>query len=256
MADATSRGRFVWYDLMTTDPTRAQEFYTKVMQWGTQTWENPMPYTMFTAGETPIGGIMELPAGPGAPPHWVAYIATPNADKTAADGEAHGGKTLVKPKDIPTVGRYGVFSDPQGATYAGFTPAPSSQERPTGPPSVGQFSWHELATTDFDGAFRFYETLFGWQKLADHDMGPMGVYRIFGIGGTQLGGMFNKPPSLQAPPHWLYYVMVESTASAVERVKANGGQVLNGPMEVPGGDWIAQCLDPQGGAFAVQSKGK
>jgi predicted enzyme related to lactoylglutathione lyase len=38
---------------------------------------------------------------------------------------------------------------------------------------------------------------------------------------------------------------------AVAAVRAGGGHVLNGPMEVPGGDRIAQCLDPQGAAFAV-----
>jgi uncharacterized protein len=29
---------------------------------------------------------------------------------------------------------------------------------------------------------------------------------------------------------------------------------MNGPMDVPGGDRIAQCMDPQGGMFAVHSR--
>jgi hypothetical protein len=32
-----------------------------------------------------------------------------------------------------------------------------------------------------------------------------------------------------------------------------GGKLLVGPMEVPGGDLVAQCLDPQGGAFVLHS---
>ena len=68
--------------------------------------------------------------------------------------------------------------------------------------------------------------------------------------------MFNKPPEMPFPPNWLQYIQVDSADGAAERVKANGGQVLNGPMDVPGGDRIAQCLDPQGGAFAVHSSGK
>ena len=36
-----------------------------------------------------------------------------------------------------------------------------------------------------------------------------------------------------------------------KRTKDRGGQVLNGPMEVPGGQWIVQCSDPQGAMFAM-----
>jgi hypothetical protein len=249
-----SRGRFVWYDLMTTDPAKAEAFYTKVCGWNTEPWDGPTPYSMWTANGTPIGGVMPV-QNPGAPPHWLAYITCPDVDEAVKTSESLGGKTYVKSRDIPNVGRFAILSDPQGAVFSAF--ASSNAPQPEADPKVGEFSWHELATTDYDAAFRFYETLFGWEKRADHDMGPMGVYRLFGRNGKEIGGMFNKPPEMSSvPPHWLHYVMVDSSAAAVERVKANGGQVLNGPMEVPGGDWIAQCLDPQGAAFAVHSKGR
>ena len=86
------------------------------------------------------------------------------------------------------------------------------------------------------------------------DMGPMGVYFIFKRNGRDVGGMFNISKEMPMPPSWLHYVRVDSADTAAERVKANGGQVVNGPMEVPGGDRIAQCVDPQGAAFAVHSK--
>jgi predicted enzyme related to lactoylglutathione lyase len=66
--------------------------------------------------------------------------------------------------------------------------------------------------------------------------------------------MFTKPADMPMPPNWLYYIRVPNADEAVERVKALGGQVLNGPMDVPGGDRIAQCLDPQGAAFAVHAR--
>jgi hypothetical protein len=192
---------------------------------------------------------------PGAPPHWLAYISCPDVDETVKTSESLGGKTYVKSSDIPSVGRFAILSDPQGAVFSAF--ASSNPPQPEAEPKVGEFSWHELATTDYAAGFHFYETLFGWELRVDHDMGPMGVYRLFGRNGKEIGGMFNKPPDMgSVPPHWLQYVMVDSSTAAVERVKANGGQVLNGPMEVPGGDWIAQCLDPQGAAFAVHSKGQ
>jgi uncharacterized protein len=254
MAEMSSRGRFVWHDLMTTDPAKAEQFYTKVCGWGTELWKSPTPYTMWTANSGPIGGVMPLPNA-GAPPHWLAYISCPNVDQTVQQAESLGAKAFVTPQDIPEVGRFAVLSDPQGAVFSAFSS--SSPPRPEDDPKVGEFSWHELATTDYEGGFRFYETLFGWEKREDHDMGPMGVYRLFGRNGKEIGGMFNKPSEMASvPPHWLPYILVESSSAAVERVKASGGQVLNGPMEVPGGTWIAQCLDPQGVAFAVHSKGR
>jgi len=65
--------------------------------------------------------------------------------------------------------------------------------------------------------------------------------------------MFNKPPEMKMPPNWLQYIRVDSADRVADAVKANGGMVLNGPMDVPGGDRIAQCMDPQGAAFAIHS---
>ncbi|MCL7937136.1 MAG: VOC family protein, partial [marine benthic group bacterium] len=92
--------------------------------------------------------------------------------------------------------------------------------------------------------------LFGWKKHEDMDMGEYGIYRIYGGDGPPLGGIMTRPPEMPIGA-WLFYVTVNDIDAAVERVKAGGGQVLNGPMEVPGGDRVAQCQDPQGAMFAL-----
>lgn len=256
MSDTSPRGRFVWYDLMTTDPGGAADFYTKVAGWGTQPWEGAStPYTMWTTHDTPIGGVMKLPpemAG-AVPPHWIGYVAVPNVDESARQAAELGGKVLTAPMDIPEVGRFAVISDPQGAAIAIFTPKEGAS-RPDAPPNVGEFSWHELTTTDHRNAYAFYQKLFGWDKTGDFDMGEMGVYQTYGRGDQMLGGMWTKPADMPMPPNWLYYIRVPNVDQAAERVKELGGQVLNGPMDVPGGDRIAQCMDPQGAAFAVHSR--
>ena len=257
MSETSSRGRFVWYDLMTSDPNAAAGFYTKVAGWGTQQWDTQgvgMPYTMWTVKETPIGGMMPLPTELSGqmPPHWLAYVAVANVDETAKQAEALGGRVLKAPDDIPTVGRFAVITDPDGAAIALFTPTEGST-KPEGMPDVGEFSWHELTAGDHNRAYDFYQKLFGWEKTGDFDMGGMGMYQLFGRNGQPVGGMWTKPKDMPMPPNWLYYIRVDDVEKAVERVKANGGQVLNGPMEVPGGDQIAQCMDPQGGAFAVHA---
>jgi predicted enzyme related to lactoylglutathione lyase len=125
MSDAGNRGRFIWYDLMTPDPKKAEPFYTKVIGWGTQEMEG-MPYTMWVANGTPIGGVTQLKAASGAPPHWLAYVEVADVDATIKQIESLGGKALVKPTDIPTVGRFAVFADPAGAVLALFAPVPSA----------------------------------------------------------------------------------------------------------------------------------
>ncbi|NJL29787.1 MAG: VOC family protein [Thermoanaerobaculia bacterium] len=121
---------------------------------------------------------------------------------------------------------------------------------------MGEFSWNELATTDHEAAFAFYHELFGWQKLTAFDMGPHGIYQLYGRTELPLGGMFNKTADQPGPPCWLYYIRVEDVHASAEQVKKLGGQILMDPMEVPGGDWIVPCMDPQGAAFALHHTAK
>ncbi len=255
MPEAKPRGRFVWFDLITTDPARAVEFYTQVVGWGTTQWEGGSPYTMWTNASVPLGGVMQLAPEAGSGPHWLAYISSPDVNPTVRQAEALGARTLVGPADIPTVGRFAVMTDPQGAAFAVFS---SSSHVPghEGPPVIGEFSWQELATHDHPAAFRFYEMLFGWTRTTVMDMGPVGQYQMFGRNGLELGGMFNKPAEMPGPPAWTHYIMVDDVQRAADAAKAAGGQIINGPMEVPGGDWIVQALDPQGAMFAMHAKGK
>lgn len=256
MQESDVRGRFLWYDLMTTDPEGAQAFYAKVAGWGLEQFPvADAPYMMFTRGGVPIGGSMRLPdeaVKMGARPHWIAYIGTPDVDRTVADATAKGARPHVAPQDIPQVGRFTVLADPQGATIAFFTPA--NEQPPTRKPEIGDVSWHELVTTDPGAAVGFYSALTGWEKTGEHDMGPMGIYQMFGRQGFTLGGIFKKPAEMPAPPHWLLYVRVADISAAAAAVTANGGRVLNGPVEVPGGDWTVQCMDPQGAVFALHQR--
>ena len=250
------RGRFMWYELMTSDPAAATDFYRDVVGWGTREWEGgENPYTMWTAGDAPVGGVMELPpeavAG-GAPPHWIAYIGTPDLDATLERAKELGASVLWGPLEVPEVGRMAGIMDPQGAVFAAYTPAVEPPEGSDAPPAPGRFSWHELATSDWEAAWTFYSELFGWRKTDAMDMGEGNMYQMYGRGGPPLGGMFNRPPEMPVSA-WMLYAMVPSVEAAIEAAKARGGQVLNGPMEVPGGDLIAQCVDPQGAAFAVHA---
>jgi predicted enzyme related to lactoylglutathione lyase len=250
---ADSHGRFVWYELMTTDTDGAKAFYGNVLGFGTRDAAIPgVAYSIFTLAETGIGGLMDLPDDAkkmGAPPSWVGYVGVDDVDAIVGRIQHLGGTAYVPPTDIPNTGRFAVVADPQRAPFAVFKPLTPIENRPEqGMP--GRVGWHELLAADWEKAFAFYADLFGWQKAEAVDMGVMGTYQLFAASGQTLGGMFNKPAMIPAP-FWLYYFNVDNIDAAATRVKEGSGEILNGPMQVPGGSWIVQCKDPQGAVFAL-----
>ena len=254
MADSVS-GRILWYELLTSDMKAAEQFYTKVVGWTVAPFEgSPDPYDLWMRPDgVPIGGVMKIPRGMNFPPHWGFYVGVDRLEDAVSRIEKLGGSTLSPVIDVPTVGRLRTMKDPQGAAFSIYEAATPPQQ-PEGPPHAGDISWHELYTTDAEAAMRFYTGMFGWSPTDTMDMGPMGKYHMFGRK-FPLGGMMNKPKEMaQVPPHWGIYVHVDDVHQGAERVKGNGGQVLNGPMEVPGGDWIVNCMDPQGAAFSLHHK--
>lgn len=244
---------FIWYELMTSDLPAAEAFYKAVVGWTTEDFPgSDFRYVVAKAGERGVGGMMTLPeqaAAMGAKPCWLGYIHAADVDAATEAVRKAGGKVFQEPMDIPDVGRFSVVADPQGAVFMMMTPkGPDQPPAPMG--TQGHIDWHELYAADGDTAFDFYAAQFGWTKDHDMDMGAMGVYRIFAIDGVAKGGIMTKPAQMPAPA-WIFYFNVGAIDDAVSRVKGNGGQVINGPMEVPGGAWVVQCLDPQGAMFAL-----
>jgi hypothetical protein len=256
----SARGRYVWFDLMTSDVEAAKAFYTETIGWKTQEWGGPTPYTMWNVkGDVGVGGVMELPAEVkqmGAPPHWMGYVAVDDVDATAKKAKELGGQVHKAGMDIPEVGRFAVLADPQGAAFAVFK-SKQSDWKQADRQTPGAFSWHELNTTDYESAWKFYSALFGWEPTTSMDMGEgMGKYFMFKPAGDEnsFGGMSNVAKTMKMPPHWLHYVTVENAADATKRITQKGGKLLNGPMDVPGGGKIAQFQDPQGAAFAIYAE--
>ncbi len=251
---ARAHGRFVWYELMTTDVAGAQDFYTRVVGWTAVDSGMPgMDYTIFKAGEAGVAGMMAQPEAvraTGAPPGWLGYVYVDDIDAMTERLAAAGGTVHRPPTDIPEVGRFAVVADPHGAVFCLFRDTGEMQGTRPEPGSPGTIGWHELMAGDLGTAFDFYAGLFGWQKVRAVDMGEMGIYQTFGLDGEAFGGMMTKPPQASAC-FWLYYVQVPEIDAAIERVKAAGGSVLFGPVEVPGGSMVAQCHDPQGAIFAL-----
>ena len=250
---ADSHGRFVWYELMTTDMEAAKAFYTNVVGWGTQDVSTPgMPYILFTVKGSSVGGLMRLPEDAkkiDERSSWIGYVGVSDVDATADRIKRLGGTVHVPPRNILNISRFSVVADPQLATLALVQWLTPRREEPADPAAPGRIRWHELFAADWEKAFAFYGELFGWQKT-NSDSDAMGAYQLFSAGGQTIGGMFTKPPTVLVP-FWLFYFNVGNIDAAVKRVKAGGGQVLEDPLEVSDGGWIVQCTDPQGAMFAL-----
>jgi predicted enzyme related to lactoylglutathione lyase len=124
MSDLFQRhGAFSWCELMTTDVDAAKAFYTQLLGWTTESIPTEgMTYTVVKTGDTGVGGIMPMPPqAAGSPPRWGAYITVDDVDATARKAEQLGAKPIVPLTDIPGVGRFYTFEDPQGAILSFIT---------------------------------------------------------------------------------------------------------------------------------------
>jgi predicted enzyme related to lactoylglutathione lyase len=256
-------GDFIWYELMTGDVSAAKTFYGGLLGWTFQTHDGSgMDYHVFSAGDQSIGGLMpinkEMAAG-GARPLWAGYILVDDVDKAASAVATHGGQVYMPPFDIPTVGRIAYVADPQGVPFYIMKPQPPegaasgpSQAFAAYQPTAGHCAWNELVTDDADAAKHWYGQLFGFLQLEAMDMGPMGQYFIMHNAGHDFafGAMMNKPAEMPVSL-WTYYFRVPDIDVAVDYIKAKGAQIVVGPMEIPGGDFALNGIDPQGAMFAL-----
>ncbi len=125
-------GMFCWDELCTTDPDKASAFYASVFGWAPAKMDmgGGMTYTLFNRPGTkgpkdqPIGagGMMKSPPNV---PHsfWIAYVAVENADQSTDKAKRLGATVMMPPTDIPNVGRFAIWTDPQKASIAVLQPA-------------------------------------------------------------------------------------------------------------------------------------
>lgn len=245
---------FIWYELMTSDLEGAERFYKAVVEWDTEPFPaSESPYIVVKAKDRGVGGMMTMPAdvaAMGTPPMWLGYIYADDVDARTAAVKAAGGTVYQEPMDIPNVGRFSVVADPQGASFMLMKPIGPDDGASVAAMTPGHIGWHELAASDWKSAFDFYAAQFGWTLEQVVDMGPMGTYQLIKTGGTVGAGIFDKPKEMPVPV-WLFYFSVKDIDAAARRVTQNGGEIILGPMEVPGGTWIITGKDPQGATFAL-----
>jgi predicted enzyme related to lactoylglutathione lyase len=186
------------------------------------------------------------------PPAWSVYVATADAEATAARVKAEGGTIVVAPTDVMAAGRMAVFTDPTGAFFSVWQAGEHRGAQLTG--EAGAMSWIELNSRDVTRALQFYPAVFGWE--AETHEGPM-TYTEFHLGGEAVGGMLTMPEQVPAevPSHWLVYFGTTDVDGDVTRARDLGANPAVEGMDLPGGGRFAVLIDPQGAVFGLYRPG-
>jgi len=242
-------GKFVWFELASADPKKAQAFYGNVLGWKAVDFPfGGTTYEMIFAGETPdtmVGGY--VPARGGGRSQWIANVSVEDVDAAAAAAVANGGKVLEPPHELPSVGRAATIEDPSGAELALFKAATGD------PPDVssippGRFMWNELHTTDPEKALAFYEKVAGFSHRAVPS--PAGPYHILSRGGVDRGGVTShRPPGVS--PHWLPFVKVDDVDATIERARKLGARIPMEPKNLMDIGRLGILEDPMGAVLAL-----
>lgn len=258
----TEAANFIWYELITSDPAGAAGFYGAVVGWKVAAHSDAeaggVDYRIIGRGDGGnAGGMLALNAdmlAGGGRPGWLGYLHTSDVDAAIAAITADGGAVHMPATDLP-VGRIAMVSDPQGAAFYIMDPIPPAGFAKTESDAFSvteaqHVRWNELATSHPDAAIAFYQKHFGWGQEGEMDMGEMGAYRFIQRGDITLGAVMPLMPGMPAST-WSYYIGVDDIDRAAAAVPAHGGTVTNEPMEIPGGEFAMNAIDPQGAHFGL-----
>jgi predicted enzyme related to lactoylglutathione lyase len=259
MAEVTSHppGAFCWVELGTSDQNAAKEFYGKLFGWTFQ--DQPMgpdpndAYTIFKlkGRDVAAGYKLNPQMHAGVPPHWMLYVATADADATAAKATELGGQTMMPPFDVFDFGRMSVLKDPTGGSFSIWQAKTNTGVGIVNEP--GAFCWGQLNTNDTAKAEAFYTSLFGWSSNTGSGGGM--TYTEWMLNGTPFGGMMSLPPGESGPPHWLAYFAVADCDAAAALAASLGAATYVPPSDIPGTGRFAVLADPQGAVFAIYKEG-
>ncbi|MGB3167758.1 MAG: VOC family protein [Alteraurantiacibacter sp.] len=259
---ANRHGDFVWYELMTSDADAAQEFYSGLFDWSFEDGSlNGVDYRSFKVGETAVGGLLQLQpdmVDQGARPCWVGYIRVENVPAAVARAKDSGATALMEDGEVPDVGPFAMLHDPEGAMFYVIDDRSGTESEAfsTHEARDGTCAWNELMAGDPEAVKKFYGEQFGWVVADSMDMGDMGAYDMLKNGADgdfMFGGLMRRPPTMPVSM-WTFYFRVPDIDDAVGYVKDNGGEIFNDPMEVPGGEFCINGMDPQGAMFSVIGK--
>jgi uncharacterized protein len=240
-----------WVDLGVSDIPKAISYYTAQFGWTIEQGEPETGgYSIANLDGRTVAGIGPKMGPPEAPSAWTTYIATEDADATAAKVKGAGGQLLMDPMDVMDVGRMAMAMDTTGAAFGIWQARAHTGFGIANVP--GAVSWNEHMSRDFEGAKAFYAAVFGYQF---GDMSSEGFsYATLLLDGHEVGGIGGYPPEVPAdmPAAWATYFATADTDASVAQAAKSGGSVIRPATDSPYGR-MATVSDDQGAVFSLIS---
>jgi predicted enzyme related to lactoylglutathione lyase len=270
--DGYPNGVPCWIDTEQPDPAAAADFYGRLFGW-TMTDQMPpeAPGHYFSAE---VDGHRVAAVGSATDdgaPAWNTYVWVDDADATAKQVEAAGGKVVAGPLDVFEAGRMAVCLDPSGAAFRLWQAGNHRGAQVANAPNSWVFS--DLDTDDPKRSLDFYGKVFGWEAdEVDVGGGRTWLLRQPGYGATlaksdpdlydrlveykappkyeDAVGWMNQQAAGDGPPRWKVTFAVDDTDAIAQRALELGGTALMGPTDL-GPVRMAILRDPQGASFTV-----
>jgi uncharacterized protein len=247
---AWAPGTPCWVDLGVADIPKAQAFYSGLFGWDIQdTGPEGGGYCMAVVGGLPVAGLGSQ-ADPDSGTYWTTYLASADADATAAKIKAAGGQVVMEPFDVMDVGRMFIAADPGGAMFGVWEARTHTGMRLANEP--GSLIWSENLSRNYEASKAFYGTVFGYQF---GDIGAEGMqYATLDLDGRPVGGIgaIGAEQPAETPAAWGTYFAVADTDAAVAKVTELGGRVVAPAWDSPYGR-MAVVSDDQGAVFSLMS---
>jgi uncharacterized protein len=238
-----------WVDVAVDDIPKGIAFYQALFGWDIEPGGPEVGgYSIAHQDGRIVAAVSPKMGAPDAPSAWMTYLATDDADATAAKIKGAGGQILAEPMDVMAEGRMAVAMDPAGAVFAlwqgGNTTGVGRANEP------GTLVWSEQMSRDWDGSKAFYQAVFGYDY---HDMSADGFkYALLMVDGHEVGGIGEYPEGIPAglPAAWATYFAVTDTDAALAKVTELGGRVIEPASDTPFGR-IGRVADNHGAVFAL-----
>lgn len=235
-----------WADLRVPDVAAAKRFYAEVLGWSYRLTEIEFgDYVIAECRGAAAAGIGPVPRG--TPASWTLYLAADDVDKIATTAPAQGGRVLLPPRDVGSLGRMFIAADPTGARFGVWQAGTHVGAEVVNEP--GSLTWEDLRSPEPDTALAFYSAVFGHRIEPLPDGGP--DYHLFALPGDDipLGGIGGTPTG-RGRAHWVVYFAVADAEAAVAAAERAGGRVLECDFESLYGR-MAELADPDGAVFFV-----
>lgn len=248
--DQAPLGAPCWIELFTSDPDTTRPFYEALFGWKADEPNADFGgYVNFMKDGTRIAGSMHNDGSTGTPDAWSVYLATADAEATAAAMAEHGGQVVLPAMPVGDMGSMTVGIDPGGAMIGAWQPA--SHPGFTTVAEPGAPDWFELHTRSYDQAVTFYEKVFGWDTHVMSDAEDF-RYTTLGEGDDALAGVMDDSvmEDNTLSPHWAIYFNVADTDATIAQITELGGSVIAGPHDSPFGR-LAEVADPAGTQFRI-----